>query len=110
MCLSLRHVSGSACVYLCLWMWVCWCALCFLGTRVLWGHLTPAVCTCWCTRAHPCAEGQPSLVGAMCGRDVQDLDVAVRQMRFSSASRPCVFEQICCIYVSPRFMPLLPHH
>lgn len=107
-CLGME-VAVRVCTCVCthvLWMRVCRCALRFPGTRARQGHSSPTLRVPAGVRVHT-----PSLAGAVCRcAAVQGVDVAVLQVRFSPAARLLVFEQIRCLYASPRFRHLLPHH
>lgn len=65
------------------------------------GILTRALYVPACIYVHILALGAGAVWGPrLCRHDVQDFDVAIHQMRFSSATCPFVFEQILLLYVS----------
>lgn len=96
---------------MCLWMFArmhCGCGFVCVP-RVSWAHmscmgiLTHALCVPACVRVHILALGASALWWArLCRHDVQYFDVAICQMRFSSAICPFVLEQmLLLVCVSP---------
>ena len=97
-CVCLMSVSGDECVYVCLWMFahvVCGCGLVCVP-RAPWvyvpfGH--PVSCPCLYLLVYACAS-LPSGVQSTCDCVHVMCRVAIRQMRFTSATGPFVSEQI----------------